>query len=373
MSFARALMASSYPYVLQAPEPLAGGAAPPAPAPPAAPVPAAAPPAQPAAAPAGGAPAPTLAAGGEPPAPAPAAPPGPAAPPVTIAAGGGTPPPVAVPANWPDDWRTKIAGDDKAAHKTLESIADPAALYKSYNELRAKVSSGELKAAPKAPPADATPEQVAAWRAEQNLPANAEAFVAGLKLPGGVVPGEADKPLLANFAEAALKNNWTGDQYAQAVGWYFGRQDQIVADRQRADSDFMQEATIELTKEWGNNFKANQTAVTALWDAHFPKAFTDQMLNARMPDGTVLGNHPMFSKASLELSKVVNPAATLLPNVPGANMSSVDGRVNEIHALMRAPIGTPEWKSYYQNEKVQEEYRGLVTAQQTMKERGRAA
>lgn len=278
-----------------------------------------------------------------------------------------------MPANWPDDWRAKIAGDDKSALKTLESIADPAALYKSYNELRTKVSSGELRAAPKPPAADATPEQVAAWRKDQNLPENADAFVAGLKLPDGVIPGEADKPLLANFAEAAFKNNWTGDQYAQAVGWYFGLQDQLVADRQRADADFMQEATIELTKEWGQQFKPNQNAITALWDAHLPKDFTDLMLNARMPDGSVLGNHPVFNKAFLELSKVVNPAATLLPNVQGANMSSVDGRIAEHEKNMRAPQGTPEWRSYWQNDKMQEEYRGLLDARETMKARGRAA
>ncbi len=55
-----------------------------------------------------------------------------------------------------------------------------------------------------------------------------------------------------------MKNNWSGDQYAQAVGWYFGMQDQLTAQQRQADSDYMLQSQIELTREWGTKFKENR-------------------------------------------------------------------------------------------------------------------
>ncbi len=70
----------------------------------------------------------------------------------------------------------------------LDRFDSPAAVAKSYRELEAKVSSGELKAPVKPPAADAKPEEVAAWRKEQGLPETAQAYVEGLKLPNGTSP-----------------------------------------------------------------------------------------------------------------------------------------------------------------------------------------
>src|SRR5688572_23894721 len=98
------------------------------------------------------------------------------------------------PADWPADWRQKLAGEDKKTLERLGRMASPADLLKSYRALEQKISAGELK---KGLPENATPEQVAEWRREQGLPEKPEGYLENLSLPDGVVLGEADKPMAA--------------------------------------------------------------------------------------------------------------------------------------------------------------------------------
>jgi hypothetical protein len=383
MSIGRVAFVHSLPYALSPDDP-PGGGAPPAPpsggAPPAPAAPPAAAPPPPAAAPPPAAPA-TLAGGtAAPPAagtpPAAGAPPASPGAPATLAGGAGTPPPVAVPANWPDNWRDNLAGDDKAYRARLDRFDSPAALAKSYRELEAKVSSGELKAPPKPLAADAKPEEVAAWRKEQGLPENADGYVAALALPNGIIPGEADKPLLSSFADAAMKANWTPAQYNQAVGWYYGLQDQLLAERQQADAELMRDSQTALVQEWGNEYKTNQSVVSSFIEKSFPKDFGEALLTARLPNGNVVGNDPMFNRTILAMAKEFNPAATLLPAASGSTLGTVDSEIATIEAQMRAPKGSQAWNSYWIGEagaKTQERYRGLLGARESMRAKAKVA
>jgi hypothetical protein len=138
---------------------------------------------------------------------------------------------------FPETWREDLAGSDKAFRRTLDRFESPAALAKAYKELTARLSSGDLRAT-RPPPDNATPEQIAIWRAEQGLPQNAAAYVDGLQLGDGTVMGKAETALLASFADQAMKGRWTADQYNQAVGWYFDLQDKLAAQRDHADASF---------------------------------------------------------------------------------------------------------------------------------------
>lgn len=270
-----------------------------------------------------------------------------------------------------------MAGDDKAFRARLDRFDSPAAVARSYRELEAKISSGELKAPSKPLPANATDEQKATWRKDNGLPESPEAIVTGLQLPNGVVPGEADKPLLENFAKAAFAEGMSQDTYNKVVGWYYGLQDNLQAEQVQADADFMQESSIALAREWGPEFKVNQTAVSSFLEANFGQEFRNSLLAARLPDGSVLGNHPDFNRQVLSIAKAFNPAATLLPASSGATLGNVGDRIGEIEKLMRAPQGSDAWKSYWlgdAGQKLQSEYRDLITARETLKERqGRAA
>jgi hypothetical protein len=298
-------------------------------------------------------------------------------------AGGGTPPlrdaasgaaDNATPGRFPESWRDDLAGADKAFRKTLDRFDSPAAMAKAYKELTTRLSSGDLKAV-KPPPADATPEQVAAWRAEQGLPQDAASYVDGLQLGDGTVPGEAEQALLASFAEEAVKGRWTADQYGQAVSWYFAVQDRVAAARDHADAAFRDEAAAGLMAEWGHDYAANRNAIAQFFDRSFPADFRDPMLTARLPDGRILANHPSFNRAILAVAKSLNPAGAVLPNASGGGLSGAESRIAEIEGkYMRAPHGSDLWKSYWTGDsgaRMQQEYRGLLaTREQSRRGRG---
>jgi len=238
----------------------------------------------------------------------------------------------------------------------------------------AREVQGELKST-KPPPDTATPEQVAAWRDEHGLPESAAAYVDGLELGDGTVMGEAEKALLASFAEQATKGHWTTAQYNQAVGWYFDLQDRMAAQRDHADGTFKHEAAADLMREWGHDYAVNRNAIAQFFDRSFPADFKDALLTARLPDGRVLANHPTFNRAILEVAKTINPSSTMLPNASGGGLSNVESRIAEIEGkYMRATHGSDPWKSYWSGEagaRMQQEYRGLLASREQGR-RGRA-
>jgi hypothetical protein len=266
-------------------------------------------------------------------------------------------------AGFPDTWRQDLASGDKAFRKTLDRFDSPAALAKAYRELTAKLSSGELRAM-KPPPETATPEEVAAWRSERGLPESAAAYVDGLGLDDGATMGEAEKSLLASFAEEAINGHWTAAQYNQAVGWYRDLQGRMAAQRDHTDGTFKHEASAELMREWGHDYVVNRNAVAQFFDRNIPADFHDALLTARLPDGRVLADHPTFNKAILEVAKTLNPTSTMLPNAAGGGLSNVESRIAEIEGkYMRASHGSDSWKSYWSGEagaRMQQEYRGLL-------------
>ena len=259
-----------------------------------------------------------------------------------------------------------MAAGDKAFLKTLDRFDSPAALAKAYKELTTKLSAGELRAV-RPPAADATPEQVAAWRTAHGLPENAEAYVGGLVLGDGVLAGEANGPMLLSFAQAALAGNWSGEQYSQAVRWYFATQDQLLTERQRADGVFKHATARDLAREWGNDYDVNRNTVVQFCDRHFAQDLKIDLLNARTPDGSLLANHPGFNRAILAVARTVDPRGALLPNASGAGVSGVESRIAEIEGKMRAPHGSDSWKTYWtgnSGSRMQQEYRGLLAARE---------
>lgn len=274
---------------------------------------------------------------------------------------------------WPDKWREELAGDDKAYLATLQRFDSPGALAKSYRELQAKISSGELKAPAKPLPDNATPEQVTAWRKENGLPESVETVIKDLKLPNGLVPSEADKPLLNSFAQYAHANNLDQATVNKVASWYFENQGQAEAARADADALFKGSSIAALKEEWGGDFKPNINAVTNFLTASLPAELASNLLTARLANGNIAGNDPDFNRSMLMLAKQINPAATLLPAGAGNTLTGVTEKIAEHEANMRAPQGSDKWNAYWRSEKAQTEYRTLIGARDEMSKREKAA
>lgn len=273
-----------------------------------------------------------------------------------------SPSPTPAPTNaWGDNWRETYAGTDSARLNVLKRYTDPKAVLDAHFALKQKVDSGELKSV-KPLAKDATPEQIAAYRAENGIPANAGDYLANL--PNGLVIGEADKPTLTNFAEAMHKANMPPAVVHQAIGWYNQWQEQQAADIAKASKEAKQKGEDELRATWGADFKTNLNLANDFLAQTAGEEMADSLANAVLPDGTVLGDNPKALQWLAKMAREVNPVATLLPNGGGGTGASVDSRIAEIEKTMRTNRA-----AYNKDTKMQDEYRKLIDARQKMQAR----
>jgi len=273
--------------------------------------------------------------------------------------------PVAAPADFPEDWRQKLAGGDEKELARLQRMGSPADVWKAYRALEAKISSGQLKSGLKP---GATPEEVAAWRKENGLPETPEGYVP--QLPNGMVPGEADTPVIDWFKNAALKNNITPDQFNGVLSEFFAYQTEMKQQEFEREQALRNQWEDRLRSEWGPEYRSNLRGINNALSQFLPPHVMDRIWGARAngEDGAVysLGNDPEVLAGLNLLARAINPMSTLVPAGSGDIMKAGEARISEIEQMMRTDPG-----AYWKNQDIQNEYGKLLEARESM--RGRAA
>lgn len=291
------------------------------------------------------------------PAPEPAPSPSPAAP---SPASGPAPTPAPEPAHkWPDDWRAQMAGGDEKAAKLLDRYTDPGAVAKALRELNVRISKGELKAPLKK---DATPEEVAAWRAEQGIPAEPTGYE--LKFDNGLVIGDTDKPLVDKYVMAMHGANATPEQVKAGVQAYLQMQEDHK--RQVAETDIDHAAALEeeLRTEWGPDYKKNVGAVISML-GQADKSVAETIMNARGADGRAIANDPAVLRWLAGHARqlgFVNGTTVAMGADPG---KSIDDEISSIKGKQFNADGSRN-PAYWKDEKLQTRYRELVAAKQRL-------
>jgi hypothetical protein len=211
---------------------------------------------------------------------------------------------IVAPADFPDDWRAKMAGDDKAALKRLERFKTPADLAKSYLEADKKLTSGKVGTAEPAPDGTKDPDGLKAWREANGIPADPT----GYELPKPVLDRmtDADKPVLASFTEFAHKANLPPSAVQVAANWYVEQQEAAFEAQQATDAKLKEEVQDELRAEYGQEFRANTTMAKRLAE----EAGVPDLLEARIPNearfgenaGKKIGNVLSFVKGLVDIA-----------------------------------------------------------------------
>lgn len=266
------------------------------------------------------------------------------------------------PAKWPETWRSDWSGGDEKVAKMLERFESPAALVKSYNEAAKKIRSGELA---KPLPKDATPEQIAEYRAEHGIPEKPEGYFE--KMPEGLVIGEEDKELFSDFAGAMHELNLPPAAMHKAVEWYYGMQEAQLAKAQEMEKQQAAQASEALRKEWGQDHKANINLITSHLDSL--GELKPMLMDALMPDGTRLFNNPDIVKWFAAQARLANPGGTIVPG--GGNPSqldSVQGEIDKIETVMRT-----RRTEYNKDENMQARLRQLYDTRAQLQAKGKAA
>jgi hypothetical protein len=258
--------------------------------------------------------------------------------------------------NWPDDWREQYAGQDEKLLKRLQRYASPKAALDALVSAQDKIRSGALKASL---PDNPTDEQMKQWREENGIPEKPSEY--DVSLPDGLVIGEQDKPLVDGFLEAAHKAHMQPAQVKQALSWYFSEQERLINEVAQRDNETRKVAEDELRQEWGAEFRQNINLVSGLLDGA-PAGVKENLMNARLADGSLLGNSPQVLRYLTGLARELNPMGTV---VPGAGVNSVSAIESEIAGLEKRM--RDDRANYFKDEKAQARYRELITARDRFK------
>lgn len=265
------------------------------------------------------------------------------------------------PGYWPDTWRERLAKGDEKKLKELQRFRSIEDRDKSYDEMRKKLSSGELKA--KLAP-DATDEQVAAWRKDNGIPEKPDGYLE--KLPGGLVIGSEEMPVYLPFAEIALEENVSPQAMGRLIAKVAAQQEEQIAAQSDADKAFKQTAEDALRAEWGSEYRGNLNSIMSFLDSAPPtddgSPLKGLLMGARLADGTLFGNNPAALKWLASLAQDANPAGFVQPNAGASQLNAVEDEINGIRKVMRESRHI-----YDKDEKMQERFRILLTAQEKLR------
>ena len=228
------------------------------------------------------------------------------------------------------------------------------------------MSSGELKAA-LAP--DATPEQIKEWRAANGVPEDPNDYLKGL--PSGYVVGDDDRALLGDFAKYMHDTNAPTPVVQKAAEWYFKFAEKQAAEDAQKAAVFRRGAEDTLRAEWQKDYHENLNRGGEVLTQYFPEDIRETITNARLPDGTMLGDHPSFAKALATISREMNPAYTMAPGISGTTGGTLGDEIARIGKLMATP-GSEYWRGET-GAKTQERYRQLVDARSRQQARSGVA
>lgn len=250
-----------------------------------------------------------------------------------------------------------MAGGDEKRLAKLGRYASPTAVAEALRNAEERLSKGDFKIA-KPEGDDATPEKLAEWRKGQGIPETHDKYE--LKLPQGVVVGEADKPLLDGFLKSMHGQDATPGEVNRAVSWYFEQQEAQRQATLEADQTYKDQNIELLQKEMGADFKRNMRLVGEfLKDA--PEGVAEKIMGGRGPDGRLFAADAKVISWLTNMALEKNPIASVMG---GGGSAAVQALETELAGLEKQ-MGDPKsdyWKKGEVGQKLQARYRELTAA-----------
>ena len=235
----------------------------------------------------------------------------------------------------PDAWATKRATYANGDEKILARLSRYSSEKDMVNALIAaqnKISSGGLRAPL---PENPTPEEMAAWRAENGVPLTPKDY--GIKVPDGADPAQTEE-----FLATAHELNMTPAQVEKMIAWKTTTDQKAMEQRAEMDASARQAGTDELRQDWGPEYKLNINLVTGLLDSA-PQGVKEQLMGARLANGTLFGNDPNSLRWLASLAREINPTATVVPGSGVNAAQAVQSEMQSLQALM-ADRNSEYWK-----------------------------
>ena len=255
---------------------------------------------------------------------------------------------------WPADWQDRVSMGDEKRAAVLKRYASPEAVADALIAAQTRIRSGALVPTL---PANAKPEELAAWRKDNGIPEAATGY--DLTFDNGIVIGADDKPVIDKFLETALTQNMRPDQVKATVAWYYQEQERLAEAAAQRDEEQRLETLDKLNVEWGKDFRREINMIHGVLD-RFPPDVRAALEGARLPDGRGLFNHPEVMRGFSAIARELNPAGVLAPSGGGDIAQTLKTEIEQIEKWMGAPRKSPDGKKYWDDDKVQARYRDLL-------------
>ena len=227
------------------------------------------------------------------------------------------------------NWRTPFVAEGEDG-KYMERFDSPAAFGKAFNEAQHTIRSGQLKSEL---PEGATDEDVAAFRKDNGIPAEAAGYMEGL--PDGLVIGDDDKPI-AEFFMNRLHSVNADPKVAHALLTGYSEFAEAEQDAQaQIDTADSKEATDALRNEWKADYRTNINAVETFLLNTFGKEVKEQFMNGRFGDGKAFMNDPRVLQAIAAVQRKIDPLVPLLHTGDGDPAESLNDEITKIELFMK--------------------------------------
>lgn len=213
-----------------------------------------------------------------------------------------------------------------------------------------RISKGELKPVLGK---DATPEQLAEWRAANGIPDSPTKYDV-MDLGGGIKVPDGDKVLIDKLLEAAHGSHQTPDQVKASLRAFYSIRDMV--DQHVVEKDKSAEAAGQdaLRQEWGNEYRTHSNLIANLLAS--TGGLSENLLNGRLADGTLVKNSPDVQKFLLRLALIENPLGTVVP-AGGNPAQGIQEELAKIDKTRRE-----NRSAYDKDAKMQERERELIDA-----------
>ncbi len=255
---------------------------------------------------------------------------------------------------WADTWREDYAGEDEGKLEKLSRYATPNAAFDGLIAANQKIVSGDYKKV-SAFPGEGTEDEQKSWRSDNGIPESADKY--------GFETTDENKSLIESLTKNAFDNNISPDHTKNFYDWHES-QLQAEDDALKETDDTDTQTTEDLLRaEWGNEYRPHMNKIHGLLDTA-PEGFKEQILEARLKDGTMLGSNPDALKFLIDLALIKNPTTTLVP-AGGDLMSSIEDELKDLESMM-GNRSSEYWKGP-KAEGNQARYRELATARDSMK------
>lgn len=254
-------------------------------------------------------------------------------------------------ADWPEDWRTKLANGDEKLMKRLERFSSPDKILQSWLAAEQKISSGEYKAQL---PEDASEEQIAEWRKSNGIPEAPTEY----KLPEEIDWDDQDRELFNHVFERMHTKNATQEQVDAMVTGYMELIQQAHEKRADADRQFLQENEDALRSKLGDEYRPQINIFKRVLEdpeGPIPQTVVQSLMTARDEQGHKLINNAEVAQFLIEQGLNHYGDGALISGDAKATMSS---RMDEIKQVMKTDFDR------YLREGMDQEYAKLLERSQ---------